>query len=99
MLLIGSSGIDPNLQAIAVERAAKLIQEVAGGTLADEIIDIHPVKTEKRTLTLRKSYVNRLLGTDLTERQIVDILEGLELETIEISLIPSLMLFPPSDRI
>lgn len=78
-------GIDPNLQAIAVERAAKLIQEVAGGTLADEIIDIHPVKTEKRTLTLRKSYVNRLLGTDLTERQIVDILEGLELETIEIS--------------
>lgn len=98
MLLIGSSGIDPNLQAIAVERD-KLIQEVAGGTLADEIIDIHPVKTEKRTLTLRKSYVNRLLGTDLTERQIVDILEGLELETIEISLIPSLMLFPPSDRI
>jgi phenylalanyl-tRNA synthetase beta chain len=78
-------GIDPNLQALAVERAAALIQEVAGGSLSEETIDIHPVKTEKRTLTLRKSYVNRLLGTDLSERQITDILEGLELEILEIS--------------
>lgn len=54
-------GVDPNNQAYAVERAAKLIQEVAGGTLAEELIDIHPTITESKELTLRKSYLNRFL--------------------------------------
>jgi phenylalanyl-tRNA synthetase beta chain len=73
-------GIDPNLQAVAAERAAALIIEVAGGTTDDEIIDIHPVKTEPKELTLRKSYLNRLLGTDLSIDEAVSIVDGLELE-------------------
>ncbi len=76
-------GIDPNLQALAVERAAALIQQVAGGELSDDIIDIHPVKTEKRTLTLRKSYLNRLLGTNLSINEAIEIMDGLELEVVE----------------
>lgn len=75
-------GIDPNLQAIAAERAALLITEVAGGELTDELIDIHPVKTKPIELTLRKSYLNRLLGTKLTINEAVDLVNGLELEVI-----------------
>lgn len=75
-------GIDPNLQAIAVERAAQLIAEVAGGILTDEIIDIHPVKTEAIELTLTKSYLNRLLGTDLSIQEAIEIVDGLELEVL-----------------
>ncbi|HCD51423.1 MAG TPA: phenylalanine--tRNA ligase subunit beta, partial [Balneolaceae bacterium] len=75
-------GIDPNLQLMAAERAAALIQEVAGGELTDEIIDIHPVKTEPVELTLRRSYLNRLLGTDLTIDEAISIVDGLELEVL-----------------
>lgn len=75
-------GVDPNNQAYAVERAAKLIQEVAGGTLAEELIDIHPTITESKELTLRKSYLNRLLGTDLSIDEAISIVDGLELEVI-----------------
>ncbi|MTI89191.1 MAG: phenylalanine--tRNA ligase subunit beta [Balneolaceae bacterium] len=75
-------GIDPNLQAAAAERAAQLIQQVAGGTVSDEIIDIHPVKTEPHELTLRKSYVNRLLGTHFDIETIISILDGLELNEL-----------------
>lgn len=75
-------GIDPNLQAIAVERAASLIAEVSSGTLTDEIIDIHPTKTEALELTLRKSYLNRLLGTDLSIDDALKIVDGLELEVL-----------------
>ena len=75
-------GVDPNNQAYAVERAAKLIQEVAGGTLAKELLDIHPNVTERKQITLRKSYLNRLLGTDLSMEEAVSIVDGLELEVI-----------------
>lgn len=72
-------GVDPNLQALASERAAELIKEVAGGEVSDETIDVHPTKTEPHQLTLRKSFVNRLLGTDFTTDTISQILDGLEL--------------------
>ncbi|MCG8372178.1 MAG: phenylalanine--tRNA ligase subunit beta, partial [Balneolales bacterium] len=75
-------GIDPNLQARAVERAAQLIVEVAGGEMPDEILDIHPTKTRPVEITLTKSYLNRLLGTTITIDESVDILNGLELELI-----------------
>ncbi|HET8864225.1 MAG TPA: phenylalanine--tRNA ligase subunit beta [Gracilimonas sp.] len=76
-------GVDPNLQAIAAERAAQLIAEVAGGKVADETVDIHPTKTDSHQLTLRRSYVNRLLGTDFDTDTISSILDGLELKEIK----------------
>ncbi|MDR9417366.1 phenylalanine--tRNA ligase subunit beta [Gracilimonas sp.] len=75
-------GIDPNLQAIAAERAAQLIAEIAGGTISGETIDIHPTKTKTNELSLRKSYVNRLLGTDFDIDTICKILDGLELREV-----------------
>ncbi|MEQ8525328.1 phenylalanine--tRNA ligase subunit beta [Gracilimonas sp.] len=75
--------IDPNLQAIAAERAAQLIADVAGGQISDETVDIHPTKTETHQLTLRKSYANRLLGTDFDISTIATILEGLELKEVK----------------
>ena len=75
-------GIDPNLQAIAAERAAQLIAEVAGGEISKETVDIHPTKTDTHELTLRKSYTNRLLGTDFDISTIANILDGLELKEV-----------------
>ena len=76
-------GIDPHLQRIAAERCAELIADIAGGTIVEGCTDIHPVKTEPRELTLRLSYVNRLLGTDFTTGEVKELLEGLELELLE----------------
>lgn len=75
-------GIDPQLQRIAAERAAQLIADICNGDIIDGCTDVHPVKTEPHLLELRKSYVNRLLGTDFTVDQIVVILDGLELDLI-----------------
>jgi len=76
-------GVDPNIQAYAVEHAAILIQNVAGGVLSDELLDIHPVHTDRKVLKLRKSYLNRLLGTQLSIEDVLSILDGLEFEVIE----------------
>lgn len=76
-------GIDPQLQRIAAERCAELIAEVAGGTIVEGCTDIHPVKTKPKEISLRLSYVNRLLGTDLDLEQVKDFLGALELELTE----------------
>jgi phenylalanyl-tRNA synthetase beta chain len=76
-------GVDPQLQRVAAERAAELMAEIAGGTIVDACTDKHPIKTESKELSLRKSYVNRLLGTDFSTDKIANILQGLELELID----------------
>jgi phenylalanyl-tRNA synthetase beta chain len=76
-------GIDPQLQRIAAERAAELIADIAGGEIVDACTDVHPTKTEEKELRLRKSYVNRLLGTDFSIDEIENILNGLEFELVE----------------
>ncbi|SHF48460.1 phenylalanyl-tRNA synthetase beta subunit [Fodinibius roseus] len=76
-------GVDPQLQRIAAERTARLIAEVAGGTVVDGCTDVHPVRTEAHSLSLRKSYVNRLLGTDFSTDEIAGLLDGLEFGLLE----------------
>jgi phenylalanyl-tRNA synthetase beta chain len=71
-------GIDPNLARRAAERAAKLISELAGGTIIDGCTDIHPVKTDAKKVNLRISRVNQILGTELHQKEAEDILKRLE---------------------
>ena len=72
-------GIDPNMQRKAAERAAELIAELGGGTVVDGCTDIHPVKTDPLEIILRTSRVNHLLGTELKQSEISEILERLEI--------------------
>lgn len=75
-------GIDPSMQADVAQRAADLIVDICGGTPEDGLVDVHPIKTNPIELTLRTSYLNRLLGTGFNVEQTIQILDGLELELI-----------------
>ncbi len=75
-------GIDPNMQAYVAQRAADLIVEICGGEPDEGLVDIHPIKTEPTELTLRTSYLNRLLGTHFNVDDTIRILNGLEFELI-----------------
>lgn len=82
-------GVDPGLAARAAERAAALIAEVAGGTVAPGIIDVYPGEPQPLQLKLRTARVNAVLGTELCTGEIARLLEPLgigisiEDETIE----------------
>ncbi|MEX2455803.1 MAG: phenylalanine--tRNA ligase subunit beta, partial [Balneolaceae bacterium] len=71
-------GIDPTLQLRAAKRAADLIAELSGGKVVAQQTDEHPVKTDQKTVSLRPSRVNHLLGTDLGKEEISGILTRLE---------------------
>jgi len=70
-------GVDPNGCVAALDRAAQLLAEVSGGTVAPGIIDAYPVPVEPASVTLRVSRANALLGTALDSAVIVGILERL----------------------
>jgi phenylalanyl-tRNA synthetase beta chain len=72
-------GVDPNGCSAALDRAAQLMAEIAGGTVAPGVVDAYPRVIEPLRLDLRLPRVNTLLGTDLTARDVTVILEGLSL--------------------
>jgi phenylalanyl-tRNA synthetase beta chain len=72
-------GVDPNGCVAAVDRAARLMVDLAGGTVAPGIVDAYPKTIEPLTLTLRMARMNSLLGTKLTPEVVTGILERLSL--------------------
>ena len=74
-------GVDPEGQALAVERATSLLLEIAGGD-AGPLVDWRDdaYLPANPWVVLRRSRLGRLLGTRLPDEQVVGLLEGLALE-------------------
>ncbi|MER3524417.1 MAG: phenylalanine--tRNA ligase subunit beta [Ignavibacteria bacterium] len=72
-------GADPNATDYALDRAAQLIAEIAGGEVLRGKIDIYPKKILPRTLSLRADRCNHVLGTTLSRSDIVRLLSPLEI--------------------
>ena len=70
-------GADPNATVYALNRAAQFIRETAGGDLLNGVIDVYPKKISPRPVPLRVERVNAVLGTSLTQRDIVKMLNAL----------------------
>ena len=71
-------GVDPEGCVRAVNRAAKLMVELGGGTLIDGIIDEYPNLQTVKGVELCVKRTNLLLGTDLDHSQIRQLLESIE---------------------
>ena len=73
-------GQDPNNTQEALERAVRLISEIAGGEIASEFVDIYEKKYESKKMIFDMNSVKRVLGIDMTKEEIVTILEHLQIE-------------------
>lgn len=73
-------GVDPDGTLFAAARAARLIQETAGGAIAPGVIDVYPVVIEPHTLHLRPDRANRLLGTEIPAEEMARTLRRLGAE-------------------
>ncbi|HWZ22526.1 MAG TPA: phenylalanine--tRNA ligase subunit beta [Cytophagaceae bacterium] len=75
-------GTDPNMPVDALLKAAKLIVEIAGGTVSSKVTDIYPEKVKDFKVETSYSYINRLIGKTLEKSLVKDIITGLNI-TIE----------------
>jgi phenylalanyl-tRNA synthetase beta chain len=71
-------GVDPQLQAKAIERATQLLIDIAGGQ-AGPIVEVVSEKDlpGRSEISLRRSRVEKVLGATIPDTQITDILQRL----------------------
>jgi phenylalanyl-tRNA synthetase beta chain len=72
-------GTDPNMVPVALQRAALLLQEVAGATVAAPVVDIYPAPIAAAQVKLRLPRVERLVGQFIEPARIRQILTDLEI--------------------
>ena len=70
-------GTDWDMPPVASARAARLIANIAGGQIAPEPIDAYPQPLERRTIPLRMSRLQSLLGVRIEHSKCRRILIGL----------------------
>ena len=73
-------GIDPTITEFALKRAALLIQEVAGGEITSDVIDIYPKKIEDFPVFLNFAKTAKLIGQELSKEIIKKILASLDIK-------------------
>ncbi|WP_274475797.1 phenylalanine--tRNA ligase subunit beta [Mangrovimonas aestuarii] len=73
-------GIDPNITEYALKRAALLIQELAGGDVASDVIDSYPNKIEDKIVRLSFENAKKLIGEELPKETIKRILTSLDIK-------------------
>jgi phenylalanyl-tRNA synthetase beta chain len=83
-----SRGVHPALADMGVKRGLQLMAEMSGGKIAPGLVDEYPRKPKDPTITVTPRDVKRLLGIDLTAKQIADLLTRLEFKcTVEKSVV------------
>ncbi|MDR6844270.1 phenylalanine--tRNA ligase subunit beta [Flavobacterium granuli] len=78
-------GIDPTITEYALKRAALLIQEVAGGEITSDIVNIYQKKIEDFAVFLNFKNVARIIGQELPKDTIKQILASLEIKINSVS--------------
>jgi phenylalanyl-tRNA synthetase beta chain len=72
--------LDPNLAALALERACQLIDMLGAGKVMEGSIDEYPVVRNPKTIEYNVDSINKLVGTSISEDEMIDIFKLLEFE-------------------
>ena len=76
-------GCDPTNTIYVLKRCALLIQEVAGGTISSEIVDIYPNEVKPFEVAVSVQKINSLIGKEIGHENIETILGALEMKIAE----------------
>ena len=75
-------GVDPNGTIYALQQAAILCQELAGGKVSMEICDVYPEPMKNPVVELNYEYVHSLVGKTIPVKTIKAICESLEMKVL-----------------
>lgn len=64
----------------AINRAIELVELLGAGEVVEGKIDVYPTKQKINKIKLDVERINNLLGTNLSKKEIIDILEKLEIK-------------------
>lgn len=70
-------GVDIGNTVKVLQRAALLVKEICGGKISSEIIDVYPVHSIPREITLPYYYIKKISGKNYKEKAVKGILNSL----------------------
>ncbi len=73
-------GLDPNNAEDAINRACQLIEELGAGEVVGGMIDVYHTKKEGKRIPFCPDKINKLLGTQIKEEEMLEIFKKLELK-------------------
>ncbi len=73
-------GLDPNNAEDAINRACQLIEELGAGEVVGGMIDVYHTKKEEKRIPFCPDKINKLLGTQIKEEEMLEIFKKLELK-------------------
>lgn len=73
-------GTDPDMTLPALQYAAVLIQEIAGGKVTSKVSDIYPNPVKPFEFNVNLNRVRSLIGHNIDNEQIISIIKSLEIE-------------------
>lgn len=72
-------GLDPNNASEAINRACQLIEELGAGEVVGGMVDIYENRKEPKKVLFDANKINKLLGTQIEEEDMLAIFQKLEL--------------------
>ena len=91
-------GTDPEITVYALKRAALLIQEIAGGTIASAVSDIYPQEIKPFDVDVSYANINKLIGAQIPSEEIKAIITALGI-TVAAETTETLQLKVPSFKV
>ena len=76
-------GCDPNITVYALKRAALLVQELCGGVISSDVVDVYPNPIEDFSINFSYNNLNKLIGEELDINLVKSIIKNLEIKIIE----------------
>ncbi len=76
-------GVDISNTVNVLKRAARMIQEIAGGEIASDVIDIYPEPKRKVEVALKNHYLKKLSGKNYHSDTIRNLLQSLDFEIVK----------------
>lgn len=73
-------GVHPAMAELGTRRCLKLMKQLAGGTIAEGLVDEYPLPPQPASVEISTPDVHRVLGIDLSADEIGNILKKLEFD-------------------
>ena len=75
-------GTDPDMTVFALKRAARLIVELAGGTIQGGFSDLYPSPVAPFKVSVSTGNVRKLIGADISDEEIRSIIGALDIRVV-----------------
>ncbi len=73
-------GTDPNITVFALQYAAQLVLEIAGGEIHGELVDLYPETIKDFRIEATYNRIDQLIGKHIGKDRIKEILESLDIQ-------------------